>query len=126
MEIFVSVLIGATVGGLSLLLCKSCRTSAWSTLAVGILGALLGMVSNFWIAIFGTPITSSLGAILTLLLWTAAQKLLAATTHSPDHAAIPDYATIEAALDEPASAASTSAPTQQKGAAPSGSTIAST
>jgi len=51
-------------------------------LAVGILGALLGMVSNVWIgflARFGAPVTSGLGAVLVLLVWIVAQKLLVAT-----------------------------------------------
>jgi len=86
-EIFISVLIGTAVGGLALLFRKSCQTSEscqaskWSTLAVGILGALLGVVSNVWIgflARFGTLSTSSFGAILMLLLWIVAQKLLVA------------------------------------------------
>jgi len=80
-EIVVSVLIGAAAGGLALLFCKSCQTSEWSTLAVGILGALLGMVSNVWIgflARFGASVTSGLGAVLVLLLWIVAQKLLVA------------------------------------------------
>ncbi len=82
MDIVISVLIGAVAGGISLLFNKSCRASDRSALAVGILGALLGMVSNVWVGSatgIGGPATSCVGAFLALLLWPMAQKLLHAT-----------------------------------------------
>jgi len=85
--IVVSVLIGAAVGGLAQLLGRSSRSSEWSTLAVGILGALLGTVGKVWLSFpgrFGAPILSCLGAVLALVLWTVAQKMLVASPVEPD------------------------------------------
>ena len=46
MEILSSVLIGGLVGGLACLVLWSRQTSSWAPLAVGILGALLGLATH--------------------------------------------------------------------------------
>ena len=81
MDIVFSVLIGAAAGGLAIPFRKYGRTSEWSTLAVGILGALLGVVSSVRIGAgssLGGLAASCVGALLALLLWPMAQKLLRA------------------------------------------------
>jgi len=85
--IVVSVLIGAATGGLALVLGRSSRASKWSTLAVGILGALLGTVGKVWLSFpgrFGAPMLSLLGAAVALVLWNVAQKMLVASSVERD------------------------------------------
>jgi|GEM_PF-6182725 len=82
MEILVSVLIGTVAGGLAFLVCRSVDYSMTTSMAVGILGSLLGAAANFWFdagssgdLTFSSLITSSSGAVGTLFLWIVAQRL---------------------------------------------------
>lgn len=85
MEILSSVIVGAAIGGLAALICRSGDFCLTTSLAVGILGGLLGLASNFWLATggladlaFSTTLASGVGAAVALLLWIVAQKLFLA------------------------------------------------
>lgn len=86
MEIFVGIVVGTAAGGLAALLCRNTYRCLLTSMAVGILGGLLGLVSEFWIAVGDTGasptqagLASGLGAVLTLLLWLVAQRLFLAS-----------------------------------------------
>ena len=82
MEILSSVVVGAVAGVLAALVCRTvdfCRTAS---LAVGILGGLLGLACDFWLGTgglsdlaFSAYWASGVGAIVALTLWIVAQKL---------------------------------------------------
>lgn len=86
MEILTSVSIGGLVGGLACIVLWSRQVSAWATFAVGILGALLGLATHTGLGGEGLIefpgceyFASSVGALLSLLLWCVAQRLFLAT-----------------------------------------------
>lgn len=82
MEILSSIVIGAIAGGLAALVCRSVRACLSTSVAVGILGGLLGLASDFWLGAgdhaqlaFSETLASSVGALLALFLWLVAQRL---------------------------------------------------
>jgi uncharacterized membrane protein YeaQ/YmgE (transglycosylase-associated protein family) len=82
MEILSSIVVGAVAGGLATLICRNVDFCLTASLAVGILGGLLGLASDFWLATgglaelaFSQYWASSVGAVVALLLWIVAQKL---------------------------------------------------
>ncbi|MGI9430317.1 MAG: hypothetical protein ACR2NM_16770 [Bythopirellula sp.] len=86
MEILSSVLVGAVAGGLATLICRNVDFCLTTSLAVGILGGLLGLASDFWLATGGLAAlafnhywASSVGAVVALTLWIVAQKLFLGT-----------------------------------------------
>jgi len=82
MALLGSIFVGAGAGGLAALVRRSADVHATSSVAVGILGALLGAAANFWIgtgtgqglSLWGL-VASAAGALVTLLLWIIAQRL---------------------------------------------------
>jgi uncharacterized membrane protein YeaQ/YmgE (transglycosylase-associated protein family) len=82
MEMLTSVLIGGLVGGVACFILWSRQIGTWPTLTVGILGALLGLATHTGL---GSKFpgceyfASSVGALLSLLLWCVAQRLFLAT-----------------------------------------------
>jgi len=85
MDILASVLIGALAGCLVILVTKS-SGGGWAPLAVGILGALLGLTTHIWMgfsSLIGVETcqytASGTGAVLSLLLWAVAQRLFLST-----------------------------------------------
>lgn len=86
MEILSSVLVGAVAGGLAVPICRNVAFGLSTSLAVGILGGLLGLASDFWLAAgglsdlaFSEYWASSVGAVVALTLWIVAQKLFLGT-----------------------------------------------
>jgi uncharacterized membrane protein YeaQ/YmgE (transglycosylase-associated protein family) len=86
MEILTSVLIGGLIGGLACIVLRSCHANVRATLAVGILGALLGLATHTGLGGEGLIefpgceyFASSVGGLLSLLLWCVAQRLFLAT-----------------------------------------------
>ncbi len=82
MEILSSIVIGACAGGLAAVICRSIRACLSTSVAVGILGGLLGLASDFWLGTgdlaqlaFSDTLASSVGALLALFLWLVAQRL---------------------------------------------------
>ena len=82
MEILSSVIVGAVAGGLAAVVCRSFDFCLTTSLAVGILGSLLGLASDFWLATgglsklaFSEYLASGVGAVLALFLWIVAQRL---------------------------------------------------
>lgn len=85
MEILTSILIGALIGGLACLVLRAGLANCWATVAVGVLGALLGLAIHVGIGDGGLIdfvgceyVASGTGAALALLLWCVAQKLFLA------------------------------------------------
>jgi len=85
MEIMTSILIGALVGGLACVVLRNSQVNRWATMAVGILGALLGLATHTGLGdgglidFFGCEyVASGMGALLALLLWCVAQRLFLA------------------------------------------------
>jgi len=85
MEIMTSILIGALVGGLAFVVLRSGQVDHWATVAVGILGALLGLATHTGLGDGGLIdfvgceyVASGTGAVLALLLWCVAQRLFLA------------------------------------------------
>jgi len=94
MEILGSIAVGAVFGGLATLACRSKSFSMSTSMAVGILGGLLGLAADFWLGTgalrhlaFSATLASSVGAALTLFLWIVAQRLFFG---SPQEAAVSD------------------------------------
>ncbi len=92
MDILASVLIGALAGGLIILVTKSGRGGPMAPLAVGILGALLGLTTHIWIGsssligVESCQYTASVtGTVLSLLLWAVAQRLFLSTPTRAGH-----------------------------------------
>ncbi len=86
MEILSSIVVGALAGGLAALVCRSVELKLAASIAVGILGGLLGLASDFWLATggisrlaFSAYLASGVGSILALLLWIVAQRLFFVT-----------------------------------------------
>lgn len=86
MEIFSSVLVGTLAGGLAAMVCRSASFCLTTSIAVGILGGLLGLASDFWLATggfstlaFSEYLASGVGAVLALMLWIVAQRLFFGT-----------------------------------------------
>ncbi len=82
MEILSSIAVGAVVGGLIALACRSIVVGTAASVAVGILGGLLGLASDFWLSreglarlAFSEHLASGVGALLALFLWIVAQRL---------------------------------------------------
>ncbi len=82
MEILSSVLVGALAGGLAVLVCRAVELRLTTSIAVGILGGLIGLASDFWLATggisrlaFSAYLASGVGSVLALLLWIVAQRL---------------------------------------------------
>lgn len=82
MEILISIAVGAIVGGLAGAVRKSTNFCLTTSVAVGILGGLLGLASGFWLGdgglknlAFSAGVASGVGAAVTLLLWIIAQRL---------------------------------------------------
>lgn len=96
MEILSSIVVGAVAGGLAAAVCRSANVGLATvglatSVAVGILGGLLGLASDFWLGpggmaqlAFSEYLASGLGALLTLVLWIAAQRLF--FSNSPESA----------------------------------------
>ena len=85
MEIMTSILIGALVGGLGCVVLRNSQVNRWATVAVGILGALLGLATHTGLGNEGLIdfagceyVASGTGSALALLLWCIAQKLFLA------------------------------------------------
>ncbi len=82
MEILSSIVVGAGAGGLAAVACRSIHACLTTSVAVGILGGLLGLASNFWLGAgdlaqlaFSEYLASGVGAVLALFLWIVAQRL---------------------------------------------------
>lgn len=82
MVITLCILIGAAIGGLVPFVFKSSGFAFSPTLAVGILGALLGLVTDKWINsegmtdfIYCEYVASATGAVLALFVWMVAHRL---------------------------------------------------
>ena len=82
MEFIISVAVGATVGALVAVCCRSLKLQLSTCVTVGILGGLLGLAADFWLATggispvaFSAPLAAGVGAILALTLWIVAQLL---------------------------------------------------
>lgn len=78
MDILSSIIIGAIAGVLAPLVYKPCKASEWSTLAVGILGALLGMATSKWMGA-SALLSGAIGSAATIFIWAMAQRLFLAT-----------------------------------------------
>ena len=86
MEILSSIIVGAVAGGLAAMVCRTIEFCLTTSLAVGILGGLLGLASDFWLSreglaglTFSEYLASGVGAVLTLFLWIVAQRLFFGT-----------------------------------------------
>ena len=82
MAILSSIVIGTVAGGLATLVRRSVNFYLTSSMAVGILGALLGAAANFWLGAGGGrglslsgTVASGIGAVVMLFLWIVAQRL---------------------------------------------------
>ena len=91
MEILVSIAIGSLIGGLACLMTRFRQASGMGTLAVAVLGALLGLATHTGLGGEGLIefpgceyFASSIGAMLALVLWSVALRLFLAP---PDPAA---------------------------------------
>ena len=76
MDILTSILVGAVAGAGAALWCRGGNFTLTTSLAVGILGGLLGLASNFWLTAGGqSQVASSpywasgIGAGVILTLW---------------------------------------------------------
>ena len=85
MQIFLSVIIGGLIGGIVAIIIQSGRTRPWPAIATGILGGLLGLVTDKWLGNTGLQdfagceyLAAASGAILALFLWAVAQRLFLA------------------------------------------------
>lgn len=86
MEILSSIVVGAVAGGLAAMICRSIEFCLTTSLSVGILGSLLGLASDYWLATggytnlaFSEYLASGTGAIVALSLWIVAQRLFLGT-----------------------------------------------
>jgi len=85
MAILVAATIGGAIGWLSGQICRAAR-GVGSSIAVGVFGSLLGLVTNLWLSgtsVGASGITASLPAAVLgsgclLLLWNVAQRLFLA------------------------------------------------
>ena len=82
MEILTSIVVGAVAGGLAATITRTARYCQTTSFAVGILGGLLGLASDYWLAAggitdlaFSEYFASGVGAIVALFLWIVAQQL---------------------------------------------------
>lgn len=82
MEILTSIVVGAVAGGLATLICRPLQIASATSIAVGVLGGLVGLVSDFWLATggltdlaFSEHLASGVGAVIALTLWIVAQRL---------------------------------------------------
>ena len=91
MQILLSVLIGGFIGGLVGLLSENENSGRSPAVATGILGALLGLVTDSWMGTTGLQtagceyIASASGATLCLFLWIVAQRLFLADPPTTIH-----------------------------------------
>ena len=82
MEILGSIMIGAVAAGLVPLVFKTSKFALAPTLAVGILGGLLGLATDTWLGSDGMTdlafceyIAAGVGAVLALFVWIVAHRL---------------------------------------------------
>ena len=84
MAIAASILIGAIVGCLASFVYRPNNSSAFTSLGVGILGALVGLATIAWLGrgpldwAYCEHVASGVGAVLLLFLWIVAQRLFLA------------------------------------------------
>lgn len=83
MAFVICIIVGTLAGGIAAWACRSADIHAATSIAVGILGALLGLASDFWVATgepaqlpFSEVLAGGAGAVVVLLLWILAQRLL--------------------------------------------------
>ncbi|MEM8944335.1 MAG: hypothetical protein AAGD11_04055 [Planctomycetota bacterium] len=86
MEILICIAVGTIASGVAAALSQSARANLNTSLTVGILGGLLGLAADFWLAAggftrvaFSESLASATGATITLTLWIVAQRLFVAS-----------------------------------------------
>lgn len=86
MEILSSIVVGTFAGGLAAMFCRARLICLPTSIAVGILGGLLGLATDFWLATggytalaFSEYLASGVGSVTALILWVVAQRLFFGT-----------------------------------------------